>query len=93
MHGFEIPDPFALPAALVGDKVTDADKAMGELASAYWVSFGLTGDPNGGARPSWPRHDPQVDRILNFTNSGVVVGPDPLKARLDLWQTVWSENR
>jgi para-nitrobenzyl esterase len=93
MHGFEIPYTFDIPAALVGDKVTDADKAMGELASAYWVSFGLTGDPNGGARPSWPRHDPQVDRILNFTNSGVVVGPDPLKARLDLWQTVWSENR
>ena len=29
-----------------------------------------------------------MDRVINFTNDGVVVGPDPLKARLDLWQKV-----
>jgi hypothetical protein len=27
---------------------------------------------------------------MNFTNTGVVVEPDPLKARLDLWQKIWS---
>ncbi len=32
------------------------------------------------------RHDPAVDRLLHFTNSGVIVGTDPLKARFDLWQ-------
>jgi para-nitrobenzyl esterase len=29
LHGFEIPYVFDMPAALVGDKVTGADKAMG----------------------------------------------------------------
>jgi hypothetical protein len=33
-------------------------------------------------------HDPSADRVINFTNDGVVVGPDPLKARLDLWKKV-----
>jgi para-nitrobenzyl esterase len=90
LHAFEIPYTFDIPAALVKDKVTTADEAMAKLASAYWVAFGLAGDPNGGGRPTWPRYDPAADRVINFTNSGAVVGPDPLKARLDLWQRVWS---
>jgi para-nitrobenzyl esterase len=93
LHGFEIPYVFDIPAAHVGDKVTNADKAMAALASAYWVSFGKTADPNGGARPEWPQHEPGQDSVINFTNTGVVVGPDPIKARLDLWQKVWEQDR
>ena len=93
LHGFEIPFVFNIPAELVGDKVTADDKKMAETASAYWVSFAKTGDPNGGNRPQWPRHDPAVDKLIDFTNNGVVVGPDPLKSRLDLWRKVWSQDR
>jgi hypothetical protein len=60
---------------------------MAAIASAYWVQFGLAHDPSGGERPIWPRHDPVVDRLMHFTNSGVIV----LKRRLDLW--VWALNR
>jgi para-nitrobenzyl esterase len=91
-HGLEIPYTFDLPAAIVKDKVTDADKAMAATASAYWVSFAKTADPNGGGRPQWPQHKAGVDAIFNFTNDGVVVGPDPIKARLDLWETYWREH-
>ena len=93
LHSSEIPYTFNIPAEIVGDKVTADDKKMGELASAYWVSFARTGDPNGGNRPQWPRHDPAVDKVIDFTNNGVVVGPDPLKARLDLWRKVWSQDQ
>ena len=93
LHSSEIPYVFNIPAEVVGDKVTGDDKKMGELASAYWVSFAKTGDPNGDNRPQWPRHDPAVDQVIDFTNTGAVVGPDPLKKRLDLWQKVWSQNR
>ena len=93
LHGFEIPYVFNIPDELVGDKVTGDDKKMSELASAYWVSFARTGDPNGGNRPQWPRHDPAVDKVIDFTNNGVVVGPDPLKSRLDLWRKVWSQDQ
>ncbi len=86
LHGFEIPYVLDLPAAIVRDKVTPDDKAMGALASAYWVSFAKTGDPNGAGRPDWPRHDPSTDRLLHFTNDGVIVGTDPLRSRLDLVQ-------
>jgi para-nitrobenzyl esterase len=93
LHGSEIPYVFNIPAEAVGDKVTGDDKKMGELASAYWVSFAKTGDPNGGNRPHWPRHDPAIDKVIDFTNTGVVVGPDPLKERLDLWRKVWSQDQ
>jgi len=74
----------------VKDKVTDDDKKMGAIASAYWVSFGKTGDPNGGGRPQWPKYRPGSDQIINFTNRGVEVQADPIKARLDIWEKVWS---
>jgi para-nitrobenzyl esterase len=73
LHGFEIPFTMNIPAALTGEKTTPTDKAMGDLASAYWVQFGLTGDPNGSERPNWPRYDPAVDRLFHFTNSGLIV--------------------
>ena len=73
--------------------MTADDKKMGEIASAYWVAFGKAGDPNGPGRPQWPKHRPGVDTIIDFTNTGVTVGPDPIKARLDLWEKVWSKSQ
>jgi para-nitrobenzyl esterase len=92
-HAYEIPYVFNIPAVLVRDKVTTADKAMGDLISAYWVTFAKTGDPNGGGRFQWPRHDPAANRLINFTNAGAIVEPDPIKPRLDLWQKMWSSAR
>ena len=82
---------FAMESRPFGDKVTNGDRKMAELTSAYLVAFAKTGDPNGGNRPQWPRHDPAVDKLIDLTNNGVVVGPDLLKSRLDLWQKVWSQ--
>jgi para-nitrobenzyl esterase len=88
-HGFEIPFTLDVPGATVGEKVIPADEVMADVASGYWSQFGKTGDPNGGGRPEWPRYNPAVDRILHFTNSGVIVVTDPLKARLDLVEVVY----
>lgn len=89
LHGFEIPDVFNIPAALVRDQAMPDDKAMG---SAYSVAFSRTGDPNGGGRPVWPRHVPSTDRLVHFTNDGVIVGSDPLKPRLDLVRKVRAQH-
>ena len=45
-------------------------------------SDSLLGDPNGGERTQWPRHDSAADEMIDLTNTGAVVRPDPLKARL-----------
>jgi hypothetical protein len=49
----------------------------GWLARTYWMSFANTGDPNGGGRAQWPRHDPGADKVINFTNAGALIGPRP----------------
>ena len=90
LHAREISFTFGDPAGQVGNEVTAADEMMGEVVSGYWVSFGKSGDPNGSGRPKWLRHDLAVGSMINFTNAGAVVGPDPLNARLDLWQKLWS---
>lgn len=92
-HGLEIPFTMNLPAALVKDKVTPTDKAMGDMVSAYWVQFGLTGNPNGGGRTEWPSYDPATDRIMHFTSTGAIAGTDPFKPRLDLWKQHWEDGR
>ena len=94
LHGYEIAFALNAPAAFVGySRVTANDRAAADLVSSYWVSFGLTTDPNGGGRPAWPTHDRMVDRLAHFTNSGMIVGTDALKARLDLWERLWSRER
>jgi para-nitrobenzyl esterase len=85
--GFEIPFTLNLPDAQPGaDKITPDDMAMARLVSGYWVAFARTGDPNGGGRRQWPRHAADQDRLFSFTETGPLLGPDPLKPRLDLWR-------
>jgi para-nitrobenzyl esterase len=61
-----------------------ADAAAAEAMSAYWVQFARGGNPNGGGRPDWPAFGGASERLLEFTNAGPVVGPVPLRERLDL---------
>ena len=51
---------------------------------AYWVAFAVSGTPAPQGLPAWPAYDAKSDILLDFTNTGPVVGPDPWRARLDL---------
>jgi len=73
MHATEIPYTFDIPAAPVGDKVTAADKAMGATASAYWVSFAKTGDPDSAGGAVWPKFDLSDEYVMEFPASGIPV--------------------
>ena len=64
---------------------TDAmDQAASDVASAYWLAFAKTGDPNGDGRPTWPAYSAKTDRLLDFTNDGPVARKTPDAAVLDL---------
>ena len=58
--------------------------AAGKAATAYWVAFAKSGDPNTGGLPKWPRYTSDADQNLDFTLTGPVAKADPFKARLDL---------
>lgn len=92
-HGAEIPFAFDTVSALFKDKASEADLAMAGTISGYWVDFVKAGDPNGGGRPAWPHFNLATGEVLNITSAGVAFGPDPLKARLDLWRAVWEQGR
>jgi len=94
IHGMEIPFAYAMPVSFDGKEFVmgerkGADAEMSRTVSGYWANFVRTGDPNGAGLPEWPRYDPATGHVLDFANAGVTAGPDPLKARLDLWQSVW----
>ena len=77
--------------AFVLEEKGEADQAMARTMAGYWADFVRTGDPNGGGRPGWPRYDPVAKEVLDFTDTGVTVGPDPLRDRLDLWESLWEQ--
>jgi para-nitrobenzyl esterase len=89
-HAMEIPFVFDEIAPFL-KKTSKADQAMADLISSYWMSFVKTGDPNGGGRPQWNPYNPATEDVMNFTETGTADGPDPFKARLDLWRDVWAQ--
>jgi len=87
-HASDIPFALDTVAAKYGQDLTDQDAAVARAMNAYWVAFAKTGRPEVPGQPAWPAYDSKADSIMNFTNSGPVVGPDPWKTRLDLAQAV-----
>jgi para-nitrobenzyl esterase len=83
-HATEIPFVFDTVAARYGKDLTDEDEKTARAANTYWANFAKTGDPNGVGLPKWPRYDPVQDMLVNFTENGPLVQPDPWKKRLDL---------
>jgi para-nitrobenzyl esterase len=84
LHATEIPFVFSTVRAKYKDATTPDDEAAGKAATAYWVAFATTGDPNAKDLPKWPRYTAETDQILDFTAAGPVAKADPWKARLDL---------
>ena len=90
MRHIRCPAVSAIPANAKAVATSISVRPLLCALSALMMIGTAAGDPNGEGRPAWPRHDPAVDRLIHFTNSGVIIGTDPLKSRLDLWQKVWS---
>ncbi len=90
-HATEIPYVFDTVDVAYKDKLTPADEAMAKKVHSYWVAFAKSGNPAPAGLPKWETQNPQTDFLMNFTNTGIVAGPDPWKARLDVAQTLAEE--
>ncbi len=64
------------------DDVSERDRGISEMISAYWVHFAKTGNPNGDGRPNWPEYRPDQQAVLEIGDEIKVV-TDFLRARLD----------
>lgn len=84
MHATDIPFAFDTVAARYQKNLTSQDSAAAHAMHAYWVAFAVTGKPEVAGQPAWPAYDAHADTIMDFTDRGPVVAPDPWRARLDL---------
>jgi len=50
-----------------GGEFQEVDRRLSETVQTYWTNFARAGDPNGPSLPSWPKHDGQTRRFLEFT--------------------------
>ena len=64
------------------DVVTDKDRQVSELMSAYWVQFAKTGNPNRTGLPEWPAYDVSEGLILEIGDT-VQVQKKLLQERMD----------
>lgn len=91
-HATDIPFAFNTVAARYGKELTPRDAAAASAMHARWVAFAKTGRPEVDGQQPWPAYEEKNGALMDFTNRGPVVGPDPWKARLDLAQGVAERN-
>jgi para-nitrobenzyl esterase len=66
---------------------TDADRALANTFSQYWVNFATNGDPNGPGLPPWPAFDPGTASVQHF-DSTIAPGPTPYQKPYAFWDKV-----
>ncbi|HEY7285374.1 MAG TPA: carboxylesterase family protein [Vicinamibacterales bacterium] len=60
----------------------DADRALSDAMSGYWVNFAMTGNPNGRGLPSWPAYEPGREPYLEL-GTPITMKYQLLKVQLD----------
>ena len=91
-HATEIPYVFDTVDVVYKDKLTPGRRGNGEKGPLLLGGFRQERQsPPLPGLPKWETQNPQTDFLMNFTNTGIVAGPDPWKARLDVAQTFAEE--
>lgn len=80
-HGAEISYVFGNLDATDGD-FTEADFALADTVSSYWVNFARQGDPNGDSLPLWPPYNLDNEPFIDLRDSPAP-GNHLLKEQLD----------
>jgi para-nitrobenzyl esterase len=65
---------------------TEADYALEEIMSHYWVNFAATGNPNGKGLPQWTAFHPDSPGIIEF-DSETKAAPLPFEKELKFLDT------
>lgn len=65
-HGAEMSYVFGIFARTMSP--VDADHAMADQVSSYWVNFAKTGDPNGAGLPAWPAFSDASQQVMDLND-------------------------
>jgi para-nitrobenzyl esterase len=83
-HASEVPYVFETVRARYGSATSPEDERVAHEVHAFWVGFAKHGVPQATGQPAWPAFRADDNRLPSFTGQGLILGPDPFKARLDL---------
>ena len=67
---------------------SEADRRMAEQASAFWVQFAKTGNPNPPGRTEWPAYSANSDQVLELGEE-IAVRAHFRKTQLDYVEKLW----
>jgi para-nitrobenzyl esterase len=65
-HTADVPYVLATLDAAPQRGYSDVDRAVSAIASAYWLNFVKSGDPNGAGLPHWPEFQPATPTLLRI---------------------------
>jgi para-nitrobenzyl esterase len=71
---------------------TDDDRRLADAVSSAWVRFAATGDPNGGALPTWTAFDETSQPYLDLGDS-IEPARELLKAQCDFFDKYYAAKR
>jgi para-nitrobenzyl esterase len=71
---------------------TEADRALSETVSRYWLNFAASGDPNGAGLPAWPKYDRAAQLTMEF-DAVARVAPMANLPRLEFWDSFYAAQR
>ena len=75
---------------LPGPAWTEADRALADAMSSYWVNFATTGDPNGKGLPAWPVYrDKASGRAMVLGGGKMEPEAPPNTAMFALYDSLW----
>ncbi len=81
-HASEIPFIFGTLDKAYSSLVPQ-DIAMSEAIKNYWVSFAKISQPKVKGLTDFPDYKSYPDKLLHFTNKGILFEPDPFQSRLE----------
>ena len=69
------------PQQIVGSTTPpdEADRALSQAMTSYWVNFATSGNPNGPGLPPWPAND-EAD-IVQIIGTTIAAGRNPQAKR------------
>jgi para-nitrobenzyl esterase len=90
-HGSEI--PYIFHTFGVRDwPWTEADAALADTISSYWLNFARAGNPNAAGLPHWPAYDATAQMTMELGDAVRAV-PIHNLARLEFWNAFYTAQR
>ena len=87
-HAGEIEYVFETLDSDEGVTWSEGDRKVSDAMATYWANFVMTGDPNGGGLPRWPKSEAADSyQVLHLSGDEIRATPDAFRGRYEFLDT------